>query len=139
MAQLVAGWPVTAGPAVSISLAWSMAAVLSCSCHKQWLCMHAQLEFACAYHRLCGRRVLFPQGFHCTGMPIKACADKLDNELKSYGNPPSFPSDEPVENAAVRTREQNPLCTAQLHECADRCLTAPLCYIPGRPAHARKD
>jgi hypothetical protein len=31
-----------------------------------------QLEFASAYHRLCGRRVLFGQGFHCTGMPIKA-------------------------------------------------------------------
>jgi hypothetical protein len=31
----------------------------------------AQLEFAAAYHRLCGKRVLFPQGFHCTGMPIK--------------------------------------------------------------------
>jgi len=31
----------------------------------------SQLEFACAYHRLTGKRVLFPQGFHCTGMPIK--------------------------------------------------------------------
>lgn len=30
-----------------------------------------QLEFAAAYHRLCGKRVLFGQGFHCTGMPIK--------------------------------------------------------------------
>ena len=61
----------------------------------------AQLEFACAYHRLCGQRVLFPQGFHCTGMPIKACADKLDNELRQYGCPPRFPSDEPVADAAV--------------------------------------
>lgn len=33
--------------------------------------MPMQLEFACSYHRLCGDRVLFPQGFHCTGMPIK--------------------------------------------------------------------
>ena len=64
-------------------------------------CGTVQLEFACAYHRLCGQRVLFPQGFHCTGMPIKACADKLDNELRTYGNPPRFPSEEPVENAAV--------------------------------------
>ena len=30
-----------------------------------------QLEFATAFHRLCGKKVLFPQGFHCTGMPIK--------------------------------------------------------------------
>ena len=61
-----------------------------------------QLEFACAYHRLCGKRVLFPQGFHCTGMPIKACADKLNNEIQQYGCPPRFPSGEPVESAAVR-------------------------------------
>lgn len=27
----------------------------------------SKLEFACAYHRLIGKRVLFPQGFHCTG------------------------------------------------------------------------
>ena len=31
----------------------------------------SKLEFASAYHRLCGQSVLFPQGFHCTGMPIK--------------------------------------------------------------------
>jgi tRNA synthetases class I (I, L, M and V) len=29
----------------------------------------SKLEFASAYHRLCGKRVLFPQGFHCTGAP----------------------------------------------------------------------
>ena len=31
----------------------------------------SKLEIAAAYHRLCGENVLFPQGFHCTGMPIK--------------------------------------------------------------------
>ncbi len=30
-----------------------------------------QLVFAAAFHKLDGKRVLFPQGFHCTGMPIK--------------------------------------------------------------------
>jgi len=54
----------------------------------------SKLEFACAYHRLCGKRVLFPQGFHCTGMPIKACADKLSHELQRYGCPPKFPTEE---------------------------------------------
>ena len=53
-----------------------------------------QLEFASAYHRLCGKKVLFPQGFHCTGMPIKACADKLDHELSTYGCPPQFPAED---------------------------------------------
>lgn len=39
--------------------------------HTHALCESLQLEFASAYQRLCGKRVLFPQGFHCTGMPIK--------------------------------------------------------------------
>ena len=39
-----------------------------------------QLEFATAFHRLCGKKVLFPQGFHCTGMPIKV------PKLPSRGN-----------------------------------------------------
>lgn len=42
-----------------------------------------QLEFAAGYQRLCGKKVLFPQAFHLTGMPIKACADKLKNEIDS--------------------------------------------------------
>ena len=32
-----------------------------------------------------GKRVLFPLGFHCTGMPIKACADKLVEDVKRFG------------------------------------------------------
>nr|CAH7747241.1 unnamed protein product [Callosobruchus chinensis] len=34
--------------------------------------------------------VLFPFGFHCTGMPIMACADKLKREMELYGYPPNF-------------------------------------------------
>lgn len=54
----------------------------------------SKLEFAAAYHRLCGKDVLFPQGFHCTGMPIKACADKLAREIQTYGCPPVFPQED---------------------------------------------
>lgn len=32
-----------------------------------------------------GKRVLFPLGFHCTGMPIKACADKLTEDVRQFG------------------------------------------------------
>lgn len=39
-----------------------------------------------------GKKCLFPLGFHCTGMPIKACADKLQREMETYGYPPKFPS-----------------------------------------------
>ncbi|CAI9097023.1 OLC1v1033311C1 [Oldenlandia corymbosa var. corymbosa] len=60
----------------------------------------SKLEFAAAYHRLRGANVLLPFAFHCTGMPIKASADKLSREIEMYGYPPVFPvvneeSDEP--------------------------------------------
>ena len=41
-------------------------------------------EFAVGYQSLLGNRCLFPFGFHCTGMPIKACADKLKREMEDY-------------------------------------------------------
>ncbi|XP_011296656.1 leucine--tRNA ligase, cytoplasmic [Fopius arisanus] len=53
----------------------------------------SKCEFAVRYNRLLGKKVLFPFGFHCTGMPIKACADKLTREIELYGNPPKFPHD----------------------------------------------
>lgn len=36
---------------------------------------------------------MIPFGFHCTGMPIKACADKLQRELEVFGYPPEFPQE----------------------------------------------
>ena len=53
--------------------------------------------------------MLFPQGFHCTGMPIKACADKLDYELKTYGIPPQFPA----KDAEVEVRKFLPVITSR--------------------------
>jgi leucyl-tRNA synthetase len=48
-------------------------------------------EFAVRYQRLCGKSVLFPFAFHCTGMPISAAADRLKREIEQFGNPPVFP------------------------------------------------
>jgi leucyl-tRNA synthetase len=45
----------------------------------------SKIEFTAGYARMQGKRSLFPMGFHCTGMPIKACADKLINEVKLFG------------------------------------------------------
>jgi leucyl-tRNA synthetase len=51
----------------------------------------SKAEFAVGYQRLKGKRILFPFGLHCTGMPIKACADKIKREIAEFGNPPVFP------------------------------------------------
>ena len=32
-----------------------------------------------------GKKAVFPQGFHCSGMPIKAAADKLVREIDLFG------------------------------------------------------
>lgn len=54
----------------------------------------SKCEFAIGYQALKGKKCLFPFGLHCTGMPIKACADKLKREMELYGNPPVFPEEE---------------------------------------------
>ncbi|KAL4709328.1 hypothetical protein ACJJTC_007060 [Scirpophaga incertulas] len=56
----------------------------------------SKCEFSARYYRLKGRKVLFPFGFHCTGMPIKACADKLKREMELFGCPPVFPEEKEV-------------------------------------------
>lgn len=45
----------------------------------------SKVEYAAGFARMQGKRVLFPLGFHCTGMPIKACADKLADDVRQFG------------------------------------------------------
>ncbi|PQQ11517.1 leucine--tRNA ligase cytoplasmic-like [Prunus yedoensis var. nudiflora] len=54
----------------------------------------SKLEFSARYHKLRGANVLFPFGFHGTGMPIKASADKIAQEIQQFGHPPVFPINE---------------------------------------------
>ncbi|KAI5950943.1 CDC60 [Candida jiufengensis] len=45
----------------------------------------SKVEFATGFERMNGKRALFPLGFHCTGMPIKAAADKIKREVELFG------------------------------------------------------
>ncbi|KIK54623.1 hypothetical protein GYMLUDRAFT_87970 [Collybiopsis luxurians FD-317 M1] len=65
----------------------------------------SKIEFAAGYQRMLGKRVLFPHGFHVTGLPIKASADKLVREIELFGE--NFeryvePEPEPEEPAPSR-------------------------------------
>ena len=70
-----------------------------------------KIEFAIGVARMQGKRALFPMGFHCTGMPIKACADKLINEIRMFGRDfENYKEDESVvedkpQDAPKQTRE----------------------------------
>ncbi|KAJ9137922.1 Leucyl-tRNA synthetase [Pleurostoma richardsiae] len=45
----------------------------------------SKIEFMTGFARMQGRKALFPQGYHCTGMPIRAAADKLAREVELFG------------------------------------------------------
>lgn len=53
--------------------------------HAGHLFTVSKVEFTIGFQRLTGKRTLFPLGFHCTGMPIKACADKLIGDIEKFG------------------------------------------------------
>lgn len=50
-----------------------------------------------------GRRALFPQGFHCSGMPIKSAADKIAREMEMFGR--QFERYEGTEELPVEAKE----------------------------------
>ena len=44
----------------------------------------SKAEYMIRYKRLKGYNTLYPQGYHCTGMPISAAAKKLEKNLKEF-------------------------------------------------------
>ncbi|XP_056587813.1 leucine--tRNA ligase, cytoplasmic-like [Triplophysa dalaica] len=66
----------------------------------------SKCEFAVGYQRLRGKHCLFPFGLHCTGMPIKACADKLKREMELYGFPPQFPDEDEEEEEKPKINDE---------------------------------
>lgn len=55
-----------------------------------------------------GKRALFPLGWHCTGMPIRACADKLVDDIAKFGKyfENYKPEEEEEDSTPAPTQEQ---------------------------------
>ncbi|KAK4700721.1 leucyl-tRNA synthetase, partial [Phenoliferia sp. Uapishka_3] len=66
----------------------------------------SKIEFGAGFERMRGKRVLWPVGFHCTGMPIKSASDKLIREMEMFG--PDFENFNPDEPAVVSTAAPTP-------------------------------
>ena len=62
-------------------------------------------EFTARFQRLLGKNVLFPFAFHCTGMPIQAAANKLKEEMATFGCPPVFPVLDAAKEEATKAAE----------------------------------
>jgi len=73
----------------------------------------SKADFTIAFQRHLGKKALFPFAYHATGMPIKACADKLKREMEEFGNPPVFPlpkeESEPQVQEPAKKAQEDPL------------------------------
>ncbi|KAM0285779.1 hypothetical protein ACHAQH_001241 [Verticillium albo-atrum] len=53
--------------------------------HAGHVFSQSKVEFGAGTARMSGKRALFPMGWHATGMPIPAVADKLKYEIEKFG------------------------------------------------------
>ncbi|CCC68210.1 hypothetical protein NCAS_0B01260 [Naumovozyma castellii] len=68
----------------------------------------SKVEFSVGFERMNGKRALFPLGFHCTGMPILACADKLKREAELFGKDYlNVPTEEEEEEEVVEVKKES--------------------------------
>lgn len=79
------GIPVNINLNLKAELMLSSYSYMNGSAHLGHAFTVSKLEFASRVARAQGKRTLYPQGFHATGMPIKACADKLVDEIRKFG------------------------------------------------------
>ncbi|BEI94138.1 uncharacterized protein CcaverHIS019_0605970 [Cutaneotrichosporon cavernicola] len=68
----------------------------------------SKVEFAAGFERMRGKRVLFPVGYHATGMPIKASADKLIREMEMFGEDFSGFKEDAVEEKVEKAASSDP-------------------------------
>lgn len=71
----------------------------------------SKVEFTVQYQRMKGKVGFFPFGFHCTGMPIKASADKLKRELELAKQQPKEAVDVDQQEHQAKAETKNPAAT----------------------------
>ncbi|KAL2257555.1 hypothetical protein VTK26DRAFT_9479 [Humicola hyalothermophila] len=81
----------------------------------------SKADFAARVARAQGKNTLYPQGYHATGMPIKACADKLAEEVAMFGKPFERNAES---DAAVAATESNSTPEPRMREDVAKCTTA---------------
>ncbi|OCK75381.1 leucyl-tRNA synthetase [Lepidopterella palustris CBS 459.81] len=74
----------------------------------------SKVEFGAGFARMQGKRALFPLGWHVTGMPIKACADKLVREIEMFGTTfERCPVDDIIEEGQLTSADGQPPAPTQ--------------------------
>ena len=63
-------------------------------------------EFAVRYQKQRGKNALFPFGFHCTGMPIQAAANRLKREIETGKTKSEQPKAAPAPAPAAPAKEE---------------------------------
>lgn len=71
----------------------------------------SKIEFATGFERMLGKRALFPMGFHLTGLPIKASADKIAREMELFGK--DFSGFEAAQEKAAAAEAAAPAATTE--------------------------
>ncbi|KAJ1870007.1 cytosolic leucyl tRNA synthetase [Coemansia sp. RSA 990] len=67
----------------------------------------SKVEFAAGWERLQGKNVLFPFGFHASGVPIKVAADKIAHELEAFGPEFKLPAEKAKDTATSLKKKKS--------------------------------
>lgn len=74
--------------------------------HAGHVFTYSKVDFAVGFERLRNKRALYALGFHCTGMPISAAADKLKREVELFGDDFSGVPAETEEEEEVKPKQE---------------------------------
>lgn len=69
----------------------------------------SKAEFMTRFQKQIGKNALYPFGFHCTGMPIQAAANRLKKEIETDNTRSNQPTEEEKAAAKKAKKELDPV------------------------------